>query len=212
MSLRLLQADGLPWGQFDVLDAQASTLKGGEVMTFATVVVSVDNAAADVEVDGYVNPNTRVVATNTLTSGTRPLLLADEGIAGYGTLLGSVVGGTAGRDSVGTVVGPHTTSGSGKVTLWTKGLFEVSLDACDTNATTGLTPTNPTLTTGAPLYATAAGLLTPRAAGAFAAVVVGRFVEFTTNESLVTTPRHLTGNSASKTLTFAKFYFNPPVA
>jgi len=51
-----------------------------------------------------------------------------------------------------------------------------------------LVPTNPALAGGDALYATAAGLLTPDAGAAFEALVVGRFIEFAPNGSLVTTP------------------------
>jgi hypothetical protein len=140
MSLRLMNP-GKPFGMFDGLDAEFTTLLGGEVVTLTSVTLaSLDKASADV-FDGYVWSNKRVVVTKTLATGTgsRPLMLADEGIAGYGTLLGSVVGGTVGQVVAGTVVGPHTATGSGKVTCWANpGLYAVSLDAVDTTAATGL--------------------------------------------------------------------------
>jgi hypothetical protein len=228
MSLKLLQPGVQPLGQFDGLDTEVLTLKGGEVVTFASIssAAGVDKASKDV-FDGYVNPSLvqkRVVVTKTLTSGKRPLMLADEGITGYGTLFGTVVGGTVGQVSTGgAVLGPHTATGSGKVTLWEKpGLYAVSLDACDTTSSTGLQPTNTTLDTGAALYATAAGLLTPNSGAAFEAVVVGRFVSFETNGSLVSTPSNLVAalnppdgalsSTYTKQFTFATFYFNPPAA
>jgi len=228
MSLKLLQPGVQPLGQFDGLDTEFLTLKGGEVVTFTSISseAGVDKAAKDV-FDGYVNPSLvkkRVVVTKTLTTGKRPLMLADDGITGYGTLFGVVVGGTVGQVSTGgAVLGPHTAIGSGKVTLWEKpGLYAVSLDACDTDATTGLQPTNSGLNTGDKLYATAAGLLTPNHSIQFEDVVVGRFVSFETNGSLVTTPNNLVaalnppdGTLASafaKQFTFATFYFNPPAA
>ena len=129
-------------------------------------------------------------------------------------------GGVAGQVTTGVVIGPSTASGSGKVTCWsTPGLYAVSLDACDTNASTGLQPTNTTLTTGAALYATTAGLLTPNSGAAFEAVVVGRFIGFETNGSLVTTSANMaqsenspSGSSAvTKTFTHAVFQFTPNV-
>ncbi len=80
----------------------------------------------------------------------------------------------------GAVLGPHTATGSGKITVWhMPGLYSVSLDAADTSSSTGLTTTNATLTVGDALYATSAGLLTPDSGSSFEAdVVVGRFVEF----------------------------------
>ena len=181
-----------------------------------------DKAAADV-FDGYVNPNKRAVVSKTLSSGNRPLMLADDGVTGYGTLFGSVVGGTVGQVVTGSAaLGPHTATGSGKVTCWhLPGVYAVSLDACDTNASTGLQPTNASLNTGAALYATAAGLLTPNAGAAFEAVVVGRFIDFETNGSLVTTPSSLVGTlnppdgaltPSARSFAFATFYFNPPAA
>lgn len=226
MALKLLQPGVQPLGQFDGLDSEVLTLKGGEVVTLKSVstVAGVDLASSD-SFDGYVNPSLvqkRPVVTKTLTSGKRPLMLADEGISGYGTLFGTVVGGTVGQVVTGgAVLGPHTATGSGKVTCWEKpGLYAVSLDACDLNATTGLQPTNTTLDTGAALYATAAGLLTPTSGSAFETVVVGRFIDFETNGSLVTTPNRLvsalnspSGTTASaRTFSFATFYFNPPAA
>ena len=222
MALKPLQPGGLPLGQFDGLDSEFLTLKGGEVVTFKSVsLAALDKAAAD-SFDGYQNGTTvskRTIVTKTLASGNRPLMLADEGIAGYGTLFGSVVGGTVGQLTTGAVLGPSTATGSGKVTCWDKpGLYAVSLDAVDTTASTGLTPTNLTLDTGDALYATTAGLLTPNSGAAFEAVRVATFIEFTSNGSLVNTPNRLVSalNSPTGTLTdpartfsFAVFQFNP---
>jgi|SRR5579885_822960 len=238
--LKLLQPGTEPLGQFDGLDTEVLTLKGGEVVTFTAVAApsqpgvsqsGLDKAAFDV-FDGYVNPSgtaSRPAVTKTLASTSRPLMLADEGITGYGTLFGSVVGGTIGQQVngpgqyTGAVLGPHTATGSGKVTCWDKpGLYAVSLDACDTAASTGLQPTNTTLTVGTGVTYSAAGLLTP--AGSPAAVGgapnVARLVEFTTNGSLVTTPNTLvaalnspSGNVSSvgpRQFAFAVFAFVPP--
>ena len=231
MSLKLLQPGTQPLGQFDGKDSEYLTLKGGEVVTLVNSALSANDKAAADSFDGYVNtssaPN-RPVVTKTLDGYSRPLFLADEGITGYGTLFGSVVGGVVGQLTTGTVLGPHTATGSGKVTCWDKpGLYAVSLDACDTNASTGLQPTNTTIATGAALYYTTAGLLTPNSASApgglgGALTVVGRFVDFETNGSLVTTPNRLvaalnspSGNVSSvgpRQFAFATFYFAPPVA
>lgn len=224
MALKPLQAS-LPLGQFDGLDSEYLTLKGGEVVTFKAKALSDNDLAAKDSFDGYVNPSStesRVVVTKTIASGNRPLMLADEGVAGYGTLFGQMVGGVVGQVVSGSVIGPSTASGSGKVTCWsTPGLYAVSLDAVDPNATTGLQPTHPTLTTGAPLYPMASGLLTPTSGSAVESVVVARFVEFATEGSLVTTPNSLVSalNSPSgssgpgvKTFKFAVIHFNPPTA
>jgi len=216
MSLKLLQPGGQPLGQFDGLDTEVLTLLGGEVVTFGTVQTSTLDKAAFDSLDGYVNSanlGKRVVVTRTIGANVRPLMLCDEGITGYGTLFGTVVGGTVGQVMTGQtvanggVLGPHTATGSGKVTCWEKpGLYAVSLDAaCDSNATTGLRPTNATLTTGSALNVTSTGLLTPAAGQT--GTLCGRFVDFDTNGSLVNTTNSLIG--ALKTYAFATFYFNP---
>lgn len=218
MSLKLLQPGVQPLGQFDGLDSEYLTLKGGEVVTFGSVTLASGDKASKDALDGYVAPASRTVVKKVSADATRPLMLADEGITGYGTLFGSVVGGVVGQLTTGATLGPHTATGSGKVTCWEKpGLYAVSLDACDTNATTGLQPTNTTpLAPGAALYASTAGLLTPNSSGV-TGNLCGRFVEFQTNGSLVTSSNHLvtalnspSGSAApTKTFAFAVFYFNP---
>jgi hypothetical protein len=203
MALVLHNSGEQPLGQYDGVDAITSTVKGGEVLTFTTVSIASDKASADVA-DGYLAPGTsRIALTTTLTSGSRPLMLCDDGTTYYGTLFGSLVGGACGQvvngpnTFNGPQLGPHTAAGSGKLTAWDKsGLYGVTLDACDTNTVTGLQPSNPTLSGGAALYATSAGLLTPNKSSAFetstgAGLVVGNFIEFRTNGSLVTTPNRL---------------------
>ena len=236
MALKLVNQAGNALGQFDGLDTEVLTLKGGEVVTFTSVVATsaTDKAAHDV-FDGYVSPNKRAVVTRNVATGARPLMLADDGILGYGTLFGAVVGGTVGQQVngpttfTGAVLGPHTATGSGKVTCWhLPGVYAVSLDACDTAASDGLQPTNGSLNTGAALTwvpgSTSGGQLTPVGSTAAAGntVVVGRFIDFETNGSLVTTPSSLVGTlnppdgtlatSTSRTFAFATFYFNPPAA
>lgn len=245
--LKLLQPGIQPLGQFDGLDAEVLTFKGGEVCSFTYVQTNaqpgvttsgLDQAAYDV-FDGYVNAsgtfkrpavskNWNGTVLNPAT--TRPLFLADDGISGYGTLLGAVVGGTVGQQIngpnsyTGAVLGPHTSTGSGKTTLWDKpGLYAVSLDAVDTEAN-GLVPTNTALTGGDALFITAGGLLCPTGATSKVASSpqVGHFVEFNTNGSLVTTPNYLvaalnspSGNVSSvqaRAFTFATIYFNPSYA
>jgi hypothetical protein len=261
MSLKLLQPGTQPMGQFDGLDVDCLTLKGGEIVSFAQVTTAgqpgvttagQDQAAYDV-FDGYVNVGgspavfkrpavTRLWGFSTYLSDgyARPIMLADEGITGYGTLFGAVVGGTVGQQVngpttfTGAVLGPHTATGSGKVTCWDKpGLYAVSLEAVDTDAVNGLQPTNTTLTVGAALSFTKStglgtgGLLTPfqglnaiNGMGAAASPIVGHFIEFNTNQSLVTTPNYLvaalnslSGNVSSvgpRSFQFATFYFSPP--
>ena len=254
--LKLLQPGIRPLGQFDGLDSDVLTLKGGEVVSFTAVLTNsqpgvtsstLDAAAYDV-FDGYVNEvgayrpavtrkwdgtNLPVDGyTATARSFGRPLMLSDDGITGYGTLFGTVVGGTVGQVSYGpsstvsaaNLLGPHTSTGSGKTTCWDKpGLYAVSLDAVDTTANTGLLPTNNTnLLVGNKLGFTSLGLLTPSASAqdiTHGLVSVGHFVEFNTNGALVTTPNYLvaalnspSGNVSSvgpRSFTFATIYFNP---
>jgi hypothetical protein len=249
MALKLLQPGIQPLGQFDGYDSDVLTLKGGEVVSFASVLTSgqpgvfasgQDQAAYDA-FDGYVNTAgslKRPAVTRKFdgsipgfTTASRPLMLSDDGIAGYGTLFGAVVGGTVGQQVnnpslstyTGALLGPHTATGSGKVTCWDKpGLYAVSLDAVDT-AANGLVPTNVALAVGTALSFTTAGLLTPLSGGnaAGGAPRVATLVEFNTNGSLVTTPNYLvaalnspSGNVSSvapRAFQFATIYFAPPV-
>ena len=238
MALELVNSFGerSPIGMFDVIDGYNLTTKGGEVATLTTVSrTGTDKAAKDAFSDGYVLGNAtpvRPVATIGLVFGNRPLFLTDDGTTGYGTLFGVVIGGTAGQYSYGftngnnggTNLGPHTAYASGKMTLWaSKGTYAITLDATDTTASTGLQPTNTSVTTGSALYATNAGLLTPNSAIAFELVVLGRFIEFEFYKggSLVTTPLSLisAANSPSYSLgspqlqNFARalIMFDPPV-
>lgn len=229
MALRLQQPGVQPIGQFDGYDLEATAILGGEVGTLlALTLPSTDLAAKDADgSDGYAGAatKTRAAVTRTLADGARPLFLLDDGTSYYGTLFGSVVGATAGQVSTGgAVLGPHTATGSGKITCWDKpGLYAVTLDAVDTTASTGLVVGNNSLSAGDALYATSAGRLTPNSSVDFdtsGGCIVGRFVEFSTDGSLVTTPTHLvsalhspSGSTAVQTeFTQAVFYWNPPVA
>ncbi len=225
MSLKLVNQAGNALGQFDGYDNQIQNFLGGEVVTFASLnLSSPDLAAADV-FDGYVNPSgvaKRTVVTYNLEDTSRPLMLADDGIAGYGTLFGSVVGGTVGKVTSGAVLGPHTATASGKITCWhLPGVYAVSLDACDTDAADGLQPTNTTLAAGSALTYTSTGQLTPLGSpnAVSGAPTVGTLIDFETNGSLVTTPSYLVSALNSpfgytpgpRQFTYAVFYFNPPV-
>ena len=223
MALKLLQPGVQPLGQFDGLDSEITTLHGGEIVSFKSVLITetipanTDNAAYDV-FDGYVHSLKRAAVTRNISKdGYTPLMLADDGLSGYGTLFGSVVGGTVGQISTGgTVLGPHTTTGSGKVTLWDKpGLYAVTLDAACDQAADGLVASNATLDSGTrltfvPSSSTVGGQLTPYGSSAAAGNtrVVGHFIDFETNGSLVTTPNHLV-SALARTYTFAIFHFNP---
>lgn len=227
MSLKPLQAT-LPLGQFDGLDAILPTLKGGECVTFSQVTRTGSDKASSDSFDGYEAATFRPVVNRygystgvsaAPSATTRPLMLADEGIAGYGTLFGTVVGGTVGQVSTGgTVLGPHTSAGSGKVTLWSQpGLYAISVD----NTAALLQPTV-VVAAGTAVYAklfddlTSSGLLTTDSSGNGTAV--GNFIEFATNGSLVSTPNNLVGTfnapdglltTTAKAYTFAVIYFNP---
>lgn len=230
MALELVQPGVQPLGQFDGHDSIYLTVLGGEVATIVGVAVAADRAAADVD-DGYASGGLqRPVVTTILASGDRPLFLVDDGIWGYGTLFGSVIGGIAGQISYGlgqapaTQLGPHTAAGSGKLTLWgNPGTYAVTLDAVDTNAVTGLRPTNPTLTISDPLYATlGTGLLTPNVANSFeAGIEVGYFLNFeawkggsrvTTPVSMVSGPNSPVGQGQPQAGNFqrALIHFHPP--
>lgn len=231
--LVILNPGANPLGQYDGLDSLISTVKGGEVLTFGSASNATDHSAAD-SADGYLyGGTTHTVLTNAVTSTSKPLMLCDDGLLHYGTLFGSVVGGTVGQQSngpntfTGANLGPATALGSGKLTAWDKpGLYGVTLDACDSTVTTGLAPTNSTLAPGAALYATVAasvtatrllGQLTPQQSNSDPQA--GNFVEFRTNGSLVTTPNRLVSalNSPSSTVSgtlanglfMAIFHFAP---
>ena len=222
MAVTPLYPEGKAIGNYDGLDTQVTSVSGGEVggFTYVSTAAGTDSAAQDV-FDGYLaQANTRPAVTTTLVSGMRPLFLIDEGTTGYGTLFGEVVGAQVGQTVTGgTALGPHTASGSGKLTLWTKGIFGVTLDAVDTTQNSGLVPTNPALVGNDAIYATAAGLLTPNAATAFEAVVVGRLIEFSSTATLVNTPEYLVsalnsptgGTAAPFSFTQAIVYFYPEI-
>lgn len=226
MALVLHNPGANPLGQFDGYTGETLNFKGGEICTWAAMPFPA-TGAADVDNDGYV-PNTGFGkevpgvsrSATSLTSTARPLFLSDDGITYYGTLFGAVVGGSVGtqvngpNSFTGAVLGPHTATGSGKVTVWDKpGLYGTTLDAVDT-AAGGLIPNSTTsLTVGTPITYTSTGLLTPVASGngVAGAPVVARLASFETNGSLVTTPTSLVSalNSPSgsvTSLTQLKFY------
>jgi len=223
MALKLKEAGREPIGQFDGYDNNYLTLLGGEIGRWGAVPYtfpgSVDKASFD-SFDGYCNNadqapgQWRVAITSnlgTLVRGFswRPLFLLDEGTSGYGVMLGTVVGGVVGQTS-GTNLGPHTATGSGKVTLWDKpGLYGVTLDA----VAPSINPLTSNPQVGDPLYAMHDGKLTLTAAEAFdfaiTPTIVGRFAEFTTNGALVTTPQYLTAKfGAPQVRAFTELLFH----
>ena len=208
MALVLLQPGGNPLGQLDCVDAQLTSFKGGEICTWGSVTYQgTDEASADVNNDGYlINGSNKLRPAITQVWGgsggtpdgynTAPYFLADDGVLNYGTLFGQIVGATVGQQSVnGVVLGPHTATGSGKITCWDKpGLYGVTLDAVDTTASTGLVPTNTTLVVGNSLGFTTGGLLTPKGSAqdvSPSGVSMGHLAEFSPRGSLVTTPNTL---------------------
>jgi hypothetical protein len=109
----------------DLLDSYGA-LKGGEIGTLYAATranTALEKASADTA-DGYTNAMLRVAIAPSITSTTqRPLWLLDEGISGYGTLFGSVIGIPTGLSTSGASLGPSTMAGSGKVTCWHMRLF-----------------------------------------------------------------------------------------
>jgi hypothetical protein len=162
MALLLLQPGIEPLGQFDLDDTMNTTggqdangnpqgaLVGGEIGVLTArpaAAVATDFYAADVGADALrgstSSSNLRVLLDQVTALGaagglgtgdtaTEVYGLTDEGATGYGTLFGSVIGGTAGQGtglglfaaSNVVTVGPLTSAGSGKCTLWSKpGLY-----------------------------------------------------------------------------------------
>lgn len=224
MALKVLNPGINPLGQFDCLDADVANIKGGEVLKFGAVSFSADVGTQD----GYVvssGVKRTVVKLAKDNDGYGPYMLADEGVAGYGTLFGTVVGATLGRTAygpnstvpAGSLLGPHTATGSGKVTAWDKpGLYAVSLDAVDSAK---LVP-SATLAVGTALhFSTDNGKLTTASGTNASTAVVGSLVGFETNGSLVSTPNNLisalnygTGavtGGANGQFAFLTFHFNP---
>src|ERR1019366_7355181 len=198
MALILHNSGREPLGQFDGYVGETLGFKGGEICTFAGMVYP-NAGAADVNNDGYVSysagkqvPGISKSWASNIFAVAPPFFLADDGTTGYGTLFGAVVGGSVGTVVTGgTVLGPHTATGSGKVTCWAQpGLYGVTLDAVDTTTASGLVPTNTTLQVGAAITFSTAGLLTPKTGGnsiAGAGFIVGRLASFENNGSSVTT-------------------------
>jgi hypothetical protein len=202
MALKPLTPGYLPVGQYDLLDSFATNFVGGEVGIFTTLE-SGDYYAADAG-GSSITPDVKVTGGQ-VTAG-EFYGLVDDGTSGYGTSFGTVIGGTVGQGtgfasgvaSTGAagivVVGPRTSFGSGKATLWTMpGLYGVTSDA--------FTSTLPT-TVNTKLYGnsttTTAGKLQTGSNGVQAAV----FVNTVADSSLVSTSAAAATGSAST----AEFY------
>ncbi len=155
MALKILQPNLTPAGQYDLHKDYDNIIKGGEcAMLEANAFDGTDAYASD---SAVVGPKVSVVfgkaghyqARDASNSGaSRMVFLADDGESEYGTLLGSIVGGTAGQgtglgsmSSTGMVtVGPRSSFGSGKCTLFSgHGIYGVTLDVINI---TGLTTNN----------------------------------------------------------------------
>lgn len=212
-----MQSGVQPLGQFDILNTDASSILGGEVMTlhYTTVANSSTETSAFDAQDGYVAPSidtgtttqyrplARIASTSYIgTPYYNALYLADEGSAGYGVLFGTVVGGNTGTTTTGTNLGPSSLTGSGKVTLWNSpGLYAISLDAVDhanVQTTAIVYPTTnsaawDTPVPGAQLGVNATGLLCRYVSGP----IVAQFVELTNSGGLVQTPGRFFSSSPS---------------
>ena len=230
MALFILNPGVSPLGQFDVLDTDVASILGGEIMVLNRVAradTSTERSAYDVK-DGYIasdidtnSPTAyRVVALladdAAAPSANKGFYLSDDGTNFYGVMFGTVIGSPLGQSTTGTSLGPTTMAGSGKITLWDKpGLYAVSLTAVDAHlvtTTAGTVPTHNLYDTPLPgelLYRGSTGKIS-RLTGANETIgsgndKVGRFVELSSNGSMVTTPARLVG--AAQVFDRIKFYF-----
>ena len=197
MALSLRHPGIEPMGEFDLLDSEATAIVGGEIGVFDGTLR--DSAGGTdlhaYDADGYVEgqfPN-RTVVRRANDTDVGPFLLLDDGIAGYGTMFGTLIGATTGKvignpvSGAGTVLGPSTLTGSGKITGWSKpGTYMVTTDVLSA----GNPPTAATAP-GTALYSDALGLWTLTVGGAVAA----RFIEWQNGDSLVNTPVDLVNNT-----------------
>ncbi|MDB2481564.1 hypothetical protein N9W84_00190 [bacterium] len=166
MGLKLLQPSLRPLGQFDVKDADLDAIQGGKYVELEDAGAT-EGYAADVGQVGPLSPAASATtafealtfALNSRTEGNMGGL-ADDGTTGYGTLYGTVIGGTAGQgtglgalSTKGVVtVGPTSALASGKVTVWhAPGLYGV-----DTAAMATANPVDTDTALNAPIYARAA--------------------------------------------------------
>jgi hypothetical protein len=208
MALFALQPGLLPLGQFDVLDTDLASVTGGEVMALTSASTSLsttEKAAADA-LDGYLYDASGTIANRpasrlALAADINGMLaLADDGLAGYGTMFGQTIGSPVGLAVTGTNLGPHSAAASGKVTLWEKpGLYEVTVTslASDFVSTIGSVGLNPGATLG---FNASSKLSHAACSGAVASSGVATFVEFSSSGSLVTTPAKLVGTTTLSVL------------
>ena len=202
MALKLLNPGLRPLGMFDLDDADNENLVGGEYVELQDDDNAVEAYAADA---GQLTANESIVsfARASRTAG-RLGGLADEGIEGYGTLFGELIGSTAGQatsQSGAVVIGPRTNAGSGKVTVWAQaGLYGVTDEGTEGDlaaaAQNALLSANGT-----------SGLLQTTVAGDDVALMVGAM----SDTSLVSTTNAAAG-IASATEYWAVFYLGNAVA
>ena len=194
MALKLLNPGTRPLGQFDLADADQGKLVGGE---YVELVASGPNEKKASDASQYTGGVMFQRSSRTL-----PRLggLADDGVDEYGTLVGSLIGQTAGRATRvngSVIVGPNTSSGSGKVTVWAQaGLYGVS-GAAAVNLSG--------LAVNTELYAhNTTGLLDDVADGSMVATIVGPV----SDSSLVSTTAFAAGEASSVEY-YAVFYTGP---
>lgn len=217
MALFPLQPGLQPIGQIDVLDTDAASITGGEVMTLTTASRTntlAEQAAYDVLAgsDGYdveaigLGSESRVAAQLASTAAELPLYLADDGSApDYLTYFGRVVGSSAGLDTAGTVLGPHSAEGSGKVTLWgAAGLYAVTTGSLAATFLSSLGGEG--LAPGSAIGFNASGQLAHAGASPVASTGCATFVEFESSPSLVTSSAKLVGGTEA--LARVKVWFN----
>ena len=218
MALYVLQPGLNPLGQFDCKDGDVTSVVGGLIGTWDSVVrtEASDEGTFDI-FDGYTSQNVHtgsntayrpyIRIANTAGDNNKAMFLLDDGISGYGTLFGSVLSMFS---PTGTAIGPTTALASGKVTCWDKaGLYAATFEACysNINVTQGaLQAGQDTPAPGDLLYRHQSTGKICRYATATAATsnVIGVYVEHANSASLVTTPAKLVG----ATEVFDRIVFN----
>ena len=212
MALFPLNPGVMPLGQFDVIDTELTSILGGEVMTLTTAarVNSLTETAAADALDGYTytTGDLRPASTRAQTATEFPLYLSDDGTSpDYLTYMGTLTGPLG--LGTGAVIGPHTASGSGKITLWDKpGLYGISVSALCSDFLDGLNfnPLAPGDGLGFGDGVDIGKIGHSNCTNIVAATGVGYFVEFDSGESLVTTPNRLVG--ATEQFTRLKLQFH----
>jgi hypothetical protein len=204
MALKLLNPGLRPLGTFDLVDAEAGTLTGGEYVELGTVGADgTDGYAADVGSVGPMGPGGSQALLDpqlfhfSATACTSQNLggLADEGASQYGTLFGSLIGANTGRATTvsgAVVLQPSTDRASGKVTVWHQhGLYGVNGTAAAWTST-GTAPE----TVNAAVYGTVnTGLLTLDADSGTNLDPLAIFAGAVADSSLVSTTAQATGGN-----------------